>query len=124
MKMHVPRVGDRIKLAADWSFDLYSESRNYEFFKAQYPQTQVTNSYAWRGSLTVALTTLPVGTVLRVERVFVRATNQGRDKEDSYDSLTFRVIDQKGKGAGRFWVKLPDANRIQFELVNSSEEEG
>lgn len=119
MRLYVPRIGDRIKLTADWSFDLYAEHRNMDFFRKQHPDVQNPNRWGWQAPLSVALTTLPAGTILRVERVYVRATNQGRDKEDSYDSLTFRAIDPKtGKGVGRFWVKLPDANRIEFETVS------
>jgi hypothetical protein len=62
--------------------------------------------------------TLPEGTILTPDRYYIRQGANG------FDSVTFRLQKPDGKqpkGApkpptGRFWVKLDDANRIEFEI--------
>lgn len=64
--------------------------------------------------------TLPKGTELKIDRIYVR-----KGKSD-YSSLTFNIVntthpflvDKKGKKKGklRFWATLDDVNQIQCEL--------
>jgi hypothetical protein len=72
------------------------------------------------------MATLPAGTILVMDRIYIR---QGQSK---FDSVTFyakeipnlqdqsipaacRAFTKKPKGKARFWVKLADANQIEFE---------
>jgi hypothetical protein len=58
--------------------------------------------------------TLPKGTVLEVDRVYIRNFNRAAlEEQDNFDSITFKVVGAKKQ---RFWVKLKDANHIQFKL--------
>ena len=64
-------------------------------------------------SLTV---TLPAGTVLTVDRIYIRRG------VSEYSSLTFNLISTTHpalnvRGRKRFWAKLEDVNRIEFSLV-------
>lgn len=72
--------------------------------------------------------TLPVGTVLAVDRIYIRKGSS------DYSSITFYA---KGLGesevknrwsnrvtkwkAQRFWAKLSDCNKIEFELIDEKE---
>tara|TARA_Y100000034_G_scaffold48390_2_gene59763 strand:+ start:1206 stop:1757 length:552 start_codon:yes stop_codon:yes gene_type:complete len=71
--------------------------------------------------------TLPRGTELKIARIYVRSGNDMY----KFDSVTFQLIKkslpkklqslgEKGKhggSAGRFWVKLGDANNVVCEVV-------
>ena len=55
---------------------------------------------------------LPKGTILRIDRIYIRKGNE------EYDSVTF-VIEKssivKGRNKPRFWAKLDDANKMVLE---------
>lgn len=61
---------------------------------------------------------LPVGTILEVDRVYIRSTNKGKVGKDNFDSVTFRVLKNPAwtdKKHPRFWAKLDDVNQIEFK---------
>lgn len=72
-----------------------------------------------------AYVTLPAGTKLKVQRIYIR---QG---QKSFDSVTFSVTGlpadiaereprmgkKKPSALGRFWVKLDDANKIKLNPI-------
>jgi hypothetical protein len=59
--------------------------------------------------------TVPAGTVLEIDRVYVRTMNKAAAApEDDYDSVTFKFAGAKKKV--RFWAKLVDVNFIEYEL--------
>jgi hypothetical protein len=78
----------------------------------------------YRKGLASVEVTLPEGTMLECDRVYIRTFNKARVQEgDDYDSITWKLVDpKKGKMQkhGRFWVKLSDANEIEFELQEDS----
>jgi hypothetical protein len=113
MKFYVPACGHRIRLTSDWTFMLYAEYRNEKFSKA----AAVTLDFSWQKSDKRQMT-LPSGTVLEVDRVYIRQQNKSAmSTEDDYDSLTFKLIEHPTmKGRNRFWAKLSDVNRIEFDL--------
>ena len=116
MKVNVPTLGTELALSEDWTFTLHAEYRNYDFWAAvsdrDYPYGNAD------GSISV---TLPAGSKLKVDRIFIR-----RGAGD-YDSMTFWLVDCPNKewapkkvgGTAtnrlRFWVKLDDANDIVYE---------
>ncbi|MCE6958374.1 hypothetical protein LAZ40_04795 [Cereibacter sphaeroides] len=60
--------------------------------------------------------TLPAGTELSVDRIYIRKG------VSDYSSLTFNLTktthpDLNRKGRKRFWVKLAEVNRMEFELA-------
>lgn len=100
MKMYIPRLGDQVKLTAEWSFTMYHESRNLEMLRA----AGIECIEYWGGFTPWKF---PEGTVLKIERIYIR--KGARD----YDSVTFRLV---GKGVkGRFWAKLDEVNTMEFE---------
>ncbi len=128
MKLFVPACGDRLVLSKPWTFRLFLERRNMK-----YAQTRefYTGDSTWRGVFNKGThqyrsveVTLPVGTVLECDRVYIRTFNKSRVQEgDDYDSITWKLIDVKKDKMvkfGRFWVKLTDANQIEFELEADS----
>jgi hypothetical protein len=118
MKLFVPAVGYRIQLTSDWSFTLYGESRNKSLFEMSgfdYDDF----SGGWRDTMKHTPVTLPVGTLLEVDRVYVRTINKTAQSDaDDFDSVTFRVISHPAswKRTPRFWAKLSDVNNIEYEL--------
>lgn len=131
MKLYVPTNGDKLKLVADWTFTVYNvgyDDRN-ETLLHRADVKKVERQSEWDPRHTVvdyprkSTVTLPANTVLQVDRVYIRKFNSAsKSIDDDYDSITFQVIehptwprDGKRKVMARFWVKLRDANSIEFE---------
>ncbi len=98
-------IGQRLVLAEDWTFELYGESRNATFLKFL-DVKEFTNYYTQRNEHWTV--TLKAGTVLGVDRVYIRRTAK------DFSSVTFNYVGVKGKGRLRFWAKLADVNNIRF----------
>ncbi len=124
MRLYIPACGDRITLEAPWSFTLVLESRNVEFAKTR----KIIESAPKYGGIrdgrfgyqTVSVT-LDAGTTLECDRVYVRTFNKSRVQvENDYDSITWKVINDKGKAVprSRFWTKLPDTYGIEYGTVD------
>ena len=124
-KLFVPACGDRITLAAPWSFNLYLEHRNVRFAEARglyEPKPgERWGAYEQDGSnrptrLKKVRCELPAGTELEFDRLYIRTFNKSRIQEgDDYDSVTFKVM-KNGKAARnqRFWAKLSDVCEIEY----------
>ena len=113
----VPTLGTKIQLAKDWKFKLFNEYRNDSLWGIISGKEYVRN---WRDEPATPIpVTFPKGTVLSIDRIYVR-----RGKTD-YDSLTFNLIStsheklQKKKGRIRFWAKLADVNAIECYPIGS-----
>jgi len=122
--MFIPNCKTELVLTEDWTFELYYESRNDALLKCFgfYPLDQERGGGWWRyvqdGSryprtLRKATVTLLAGTIMRVDRVYIR---QGTT--DTYDSLTFWIKKRSKKQTinGRFWAKLADVNRMVCDV--------
>lgn len=126
MKLFVPACGDRLTLTANWTFALFLETRNMKFAGSrnvlkehEKGKWHVYEGEEWHSPLAFRPFTLPAGTVIEVDRVYIRATSkdgahQGID--NNYDSITFKVVGEKNS---RFWVKLADANTIECEVEST-----
>ena len=146
MKLHqlyIPQVGDSLTLAHDWTFGTICEHRNESLFNAyDIPPEQRWKKAVegrsggrwvgvglplehigfdcWRPLDEPTTFTLPAGTILKVDRIYIRKG------AGDYSSLTFLITDSsdkrvvtKKKGgsapkAVRFWVHLDHANKIEF----------
>lgn len=106
MRFYLPEIGERIKLTADWSFSVMEERRNTSFLKKLGHDVKDYPTNYGKQPRTFPCT-LPAGTVLTVQRIYIRSGVSG------YSSITFSAT--TGKIKGRFWVSLTDANRIEFE---------
>ena len=120
MKLFIPAVSYRIRLAQDWHFSLYHEDRNDTLLRRVSEEAAVGGSYSdhyvdgdYHKGLKHTAATLPMGTLLEVDRVYVRTANKAKSGALDYDSVTFKVI---GGGKVRFWTKLADVNNIEYEL--------
>jgi hypothetical protein len=131
-RLIVPDIGTVLRLAEDWTFDLYEEYRNKSMMNA------VGLSYQSRyhpDGMPNWQVTLKAGAMLSVDRVYLRKG------AGDYSSLTFfvrskpeatAVRDGKeyklaGKfrmpgvsGAVRFWVKLADVNTMMAFFVTET----
>ena len=126
-KLFIPACGDRLVLSKAWEFTLYLESRNIKFAQEHKLYTPDENgrwgSYDRNHNLRKVRATLPAGTVLECDRVYIRTQNKSRMLADGpadeidYDSITWKVMkgDKMVKNQ-RFWCKLADACEIEFKL--------
>lgn len=128
-RLYIPSLGDQLRLTVPWTFDLYGEHRNSSLFEVlglKSPPPK--NGYYDYDSRRV---TLEAGSVLKVDRIYIRKG------QSDFNSITFHLKGEKTKkrtqsyssswgGSGtytipsrgvRFWVKLADANNIEFERV-------
>ena len=118
MKINIPRLGDYLQLTTDWTFSYILEHRNYTL------RMTLTDNDLNKRFPDGTPVTMPAGTVLKVDRIYIR---QGAPE---FDSITFRVMQSpdkrllsKSKGGTavdsvRFFVKLDDANNIEAEKVD------
>lgn len=109
MRMFIPTIGTEFKLSEDWTFDLYHEHRNeklLEYFKIPRGQYGF-----YSGSSESTEVTLPKGTVIKVDRIYVK---KGISE---YDSVTVYASIAGEKRKRRFWVKLNDFNQIEGEDI-------
>lgn len=92
-------------------------TKNINFIKKFKPSAVIRNDYWRRDSMQSFSITLPVGTVLRVDRIYIRSGKK------EWDSITFSIckhphfteMKRKIVADGRFWAKLEDVNEIEFE---------
>jgi hypothetical protein len=125
MNLYVPACGDRITLATPWTFTLYLERRNVGFAKAKGLVDK--NMSPWGGGFGKEMrsfeVTFPAGTLLEVDRVYIRTFNKSFVKdENDFDSITWKVMNPKNKKPfpkQRFWSKLVDVNQIEFDPETS-----
>lgn len=110
VQITIPTIGTVLTLERGWTFPLYHEYRNEDFWK------RVTKRDKWDGSgygrtLDATEMTLPSGTKLVVDRIYIR---KGKGE---FDSITFRLKKGDVPGRkdiyGRFWAKLGDVNRVK-----------
>lgn len=119
MHFYVPTLGDKIYLQEDWTFTLHRERRNNVFAgkigigdKKVIKNRGYQYSYVDWSDKQEAPATIPRGSCLIVDRIYIRGRNR------NYDSITFRMDGSPDKRItkGRFWVKLKDANKIVCSL--------
>lgn len=121
--MFIPRIGNKITLSKPWKFKLHDEYRNEKFWQAllgnpqrtiyyygYHPayhesavQTPTTNHRGTKKADPVDVT-LPKGTVLQVDRIYIKKG------QPSYDSLSFVVTKGQSVPPGRFWASLDEVN--------------
>lgn len=111
MRLFIPTIGTPLRLLADWSFTLYDEYRN----ESVYNPLSSTQKKGWSNDRDSIVVTLPKGTLLTVDRIYIR---KGSDDMGGYDSVTFNIRETshpqlKGVKRMRFWCKLPDVNQME-----------
>ncbi len=94
-KLFIPACGDRLTLTATWEFTLYLESRNMKF-AAEHKLYEAKGgdfygAYDRSHNLKKVKATLPVGTVLECDRVYIRTQNKSRVKaaSDNPDEIDY-----------------------------------
>jgi hypothetical protein len=113
MKLFIPPLGTVLKLTSEWAFNYYDEYRNTglrEYLGLPRP------SYYEPNKLTRC--ELPIDALLKIDRIYIKKGSP------AYDSITFLwlkesipVINKKKITKSiRFWVKLIDANEIEYKI--------
>jgi hypothetical protein len=115
MRLFIPKLGTVLRLTKPWTFGLHYEHRNRKLWDLMFaPPEMVSYPNKWRsGFQDVRLLTLDAGTNLNFSRVFIRKG------QTEYDSVTF-YGDVHHNGVirkVRFWAKLSDVNKIEYEVV-------
>lgn len=110
-KIFIPTIGTELTLTKDWDFSLIKDYRNKAIFDL-YNVPYNDNAYYTRGQQ-FGRVILPAGTVLKVDRIYIRKGSP------DYDSLSFYIVKspvlQNKKGKCRFFAKLIDVNQIEYE---------
>jgi len=116
--LFVPPLGARLLLAEPWSFSLYNERRNATLMALLGDTRPLVY-----GEPEPSPATLPPGTVLIIDRYYIRQGLEG------YDSVSFRIAGASAaaptyprdgavsKRQVRFWAKLEDVNTMRVELA-------
>lgn len=150
IRLFVPEIGTKITLAEDWSFSLYCERRNealldatnhrtlsnnincgyYSFYNLKDKEKEFIKEMGWHLEPSVCaryddcynIVTLPMGTILTVDRIYVRKGSSDfssisfnvdkKSIEKNFSDFATRVAGSKGRC--RFWAKLKDCNKIHF----------
>lgn len=117
MRLYIPPKSSELTLAADWTFDLFNEGRNNGLIHAmdiRFPRVDYRAQLDQHHSVT-----LPAGTRMKVDRIYIRSG------QSDFDSITFFITTKDAEqmtcwrrstqGSIRFWVKLRDANNLEFD---------
>jgi hypothetical protein len=133
MQFYIPEISDEIRLLTDWHFNLYNEERNATLMR--YAGDTRPCGYNWTAHSHHAIGgipySIPAGEILVIDRLYVRKG------QDDFSSLTFlwkgksnaayTSMESRWGGAPiqtkhpkrqvRFWAKLDDVNKIEYEKV-------
>lgn len=135
MKFQIPSIGDKIRLTRAWKFTLHAETRNeslgllinhFAEGETRYAAGTWSDGFSgygdWRqtppikGGRPITEVTFPKGTELTIDRIYIRKA------AETFDSVSFNVrsfpetYKYKKKGRIRFWAKLPEVNKMNFEI--------
>jgi len=111
MRMFIPTVGTEFKLSEDWVFDLFHEYRNEKLMEHFKLLERSESGYSVYNSRESTEVTLPKGTIIKIDRIYVKKGN------GAYDSVTVYAQIAGEKRKRRFWVKLNDFNQIEAEDI-------
>lgn len=114
MKLFIPTIGTHLKLTQDHSFPLVHEYRNLKLLQSIGAVGQHINSYDFYGpSKKTSQYNLPAGTVLAVDRIYIRKGSA------DFDSLTFRILEAPNPAitGSRFWMRLGDVNQMDADVI-------
>lgn len=134
MRMCIPELGTRLVLSEDWDLVVHDEKRNQTVYdtlaETQGVELSFVGTSTWRSWDGQALAlTLPQGTVLTVDRIYIRKGQSdfssvtfvieetthpflgGRCAKPTWDGRDFRRVKR------RFWARLEDVNRMEVEDV-------
>lgn len=108
-KLLIPSLSTQLELVEDWTFILHLERRNTDLWNQVKPSGQPIDKWdVWRSSGQSTPLTLPKGTFLSVDRIFIR-----RGSVD-FNSVSFRILKGSPKfSKTRFWAKLNDVNTME-----------
>lgn len=117
-RMYIPELGDVIIVSKTWAFDLYHENRNETLFalyglEVKYPHYHEPKQPPTR-------VTIDAGEKLKIDRIYIRKG------ASDFSSISFFLVGKKASlpatrwsaiktRSVRFWAKLADVNRIEFE---------
>ena len=122
-RLFIPTIGTEYILAEDWTFVVQNDARNVTLIKwagkavpegnSWYPLGSESNHY-WKAAPVMVDATLPKGTVLRVDRIYIRKGAK------AFDSLTFYTPGLKAEHqcqmkSLRFFASLDDVNNMMVE---------
>ncbi len=142
-KFFIPDIGDCVQLVEDWEFPLHLEGRNHTLINCIKPGV----TYGWRSANNTLLVTFKAGTILQVDRIYIRKGKTEwssitfyvkydpddvvREKRTAASSrwasytrdtvdIPESVPEQKRKGA-RFWAKLDSVNEMVVRKINKED---
>ena len=134
MQFFIPELGKQFRLTREWSVPVQREHRNETVLEAMLDEQTMAQYghhgyYYYHGDPVFHIIAFPAGTVLQVDRIYIR---QG---VKDFNSVTFRVVSSPdvrlmpprkggkavsgGKGK-RFWVKLQHVNGTEVQWADDT----
>ena len=116
MKIFIPTVGTKLVVVEPWTFTLHDEYRNFDFWTDMTGKEPPRHKYSdgwsskYAGGAAPIPITIPIATILQVDRIYIRKGNS------TYDSISFKVLAGSPIRKGRFWVKLHEVNELNVVL--------
>ena len=117
--LHIPLLNDSLTVEQDWDFILFADKANEKMaehygYRLEYLIKQkaiwVSNNNVTDRKPFLPLT-LPVGTVLKTDRIEARKASKTKP------CITFYAIFPKVKRKGKFWVLFSEANSLVYSNV-------
>ncbi len=125
---NIPTIGTDVTLTDDWKLLIEPEYRNESALALFFGEDVKPRTYGGNREAKARRVALPSGTVLRVDRIYIRKG------AGDFDSVTFSLIDSPRKewapksaggtrkGKCRFWVALPQINGLPCSMVAPKDE--
>lgn len=114
MKLLVPVIDDRIELIKDTLLELKNAGQNEVFLE----KCDATINNTKQSNNEFCYIKMPKGTILIVDRIYIR---KGEGKEE-FNSITFKIKNQKGLPNGRFYLSINRINELDVNFLGQESE--
>ena len=110
--LFIPPLATQFELSDDWTFTLHLERRNVDLWNQLHPNDVVIDRYGFQLRNKTSPITLPKGTLLSIDRIYIRKGNA------EFNSISFRILKGSPKySKTRFWSKLDDVNKMKVFVL-------
>jgi hypothetical protein len=118
-KLAIPELGQKLLLQNDLEVEIYLEYRNEKFLGQINPDWLLSsaNRYYNSGRMPKHRVMLPAGTLLTVDRIYIRKGSSDYNSVTFSHTRTDKALRSSRLPTGRFWISLKQANELDVEFV-------